>query len=81
MIENRGAPIDGWTLAFSAPGVTVTQGWNGTWNDTGDVVRVVNASWNGKLGTGGTATIGYSASFSGANPPFSSPTLNGAACS
>ncbi|GAA0260378.1 glycoside hydrolase family 6 protein [Saccharothrix mutabilis subsp. mutabilis] len=81
VIENRGAPIDGWTLTFSAPGVTVTQGWNGTWTDTGDVVRVGNASWNGKLGTGGTATIGYSASFSGATPPFSSPTLNGAACS
>ncbi|MEJ2859092.1 MULTISPECIES: glycoside hydrolase family 6 protein [unclassified Saccharothrix] len=81
VIENRGAPINGWTLTFSAPGVTVTQGWNGTWTDSGDVVRVGNASWNGNLATGGTATIGYQASYSGSTPPFTSPTLNGTACS
>ncbi|TDD60294.1 endoglucanase [Kribbella antibiotica] len=80
VIENRGAPINGWTLTFSAPGVTVTQGWNGTWTDAGDVVRVVNASWNGGLGTGGTATVGYNADFSGGTPPFSAATLNGVAC-
>jgi cellulose binding protein with CBM2 domain len=41
VIENRGASVDGWTLTFSAPGVTVAQGWNGTWTDTGDTVRVL----------------------------------------
>ncbi|MFK4087563.1 glycoside hydrolase family 6 protein [Kribbella sp. NPDC020789] len=81
VIENRGAPVDGWTLSFSAPGVTVTQGWNGTWTDTGDIVRVTNTSWNGQLGTGGTATLGYNADYTGGNPPFSSATLNGVACS
>jgi len=81
VIENRGAPINGWTLTFSAPGVTVTQGWNGTWTDTGDTVRVVNLSWNGSLGTGATATIGYNADYTGGTPPFSAATLNGAACS
>jgi endoglucanase len=80
VIENRGTPINGWTLAFSAPGVTVYQGWNGTWTDTGDLIRVGNASWNGGLATGGTATIGYNASYSGSTPPFASPTLNGVAC-
>ncbi|NUT51530.1 MAG: endoglucanase, partial [Saccharothrix sp.] len=80
VIENRGAPINGWTLTFSAPGVTVSQGWNGTWTDSGDVVRVGNVSWNGALATGGTATIGYNASYSGGTPPFTSPTLNGVAC-
>ncbi|MEU4448204.1 glycoside hydrolase family 6 protein [Actinosynnema sp. NPDC050801] len=80
VIENRGAAINGWTLTFSAPGVTVSQGWNGTWTDGGDIVRVGNAAWNGGLATGGTATIGYNASFSGGTPPFTSPTLNGAAC-
>ncbi|WP_328993497.1 glycoside hydrolase family 6 protein [Kribbella sp. NBC_01245] len=80
VIENHGAPVDGWTLTFSAPGVTVTQGWNATWTDTGDTVRVVNASWNGKLATGGSATIGYNADYNGGNPPFSSSTLNGVSC-
>jgi endoglucanase len=30
VIENRAAPISGWKFTFSAPGVTVSQGWNGT---------------------------------------------------
>ncbi|MFC9693795.1 glycoside hydrolase family 6 protein [Kribbella sp. NPDC056951] len=81
VIENRGAPVNGWTLTFAAPGVTVTQGWNGTWTDTGDVVRVVNASWNGSLGTGASTTVGYNADYSGGNPPFSAATLNGVTCS
>ena len=80
VIENRGASIDHWTLTFAAPGVTVSQGWNGTWTDTGDTVKVENVSWNGNLATGGTATIGYNASFTGGTPPFRSPTLNGASC-
>jgi endoglucanase len=80
VIENRGPSIEAWTLTFSAPGVTVTQGWGGTFTDTGDTVLVRNASWNGRLGTGGTTTIGYSASTSGSSRPFLSPTLNGQAC-
>jgi endoglucanase len=81
VIKNLGAPIDGWTLTFSAPGVTVSQGWNGTWTDTGDTVRVVDTSWNGKLGTGATVTAGYNATFGGGTPPFLSPVLNGVPCS
>ncbi|HEX6341158.1 glycoside hydrolase family 6 protein [Umezawaea sp.] len=81
VITNRGPSITGWTLSFSAPGVTVTQGWNGTWTDTGDVVRVENASWNGALASGGQATVGYNANHGGGTPPFSAATLNGTACS
>jgi endoglucanase len=81
VITNRGQLINGWTLTFSAPGVTISHGWNGTWTDTGDTVRVGNASWNGSLPTGGTTTIGYNASYSGTTPPFISPTLNGTVCS
>ncbi|GGU54594.1 glucanase [Lentzea flava] len=81
VIENRGAAVNGWTFKFSAPGVTVTQGWNGTWTDTGDVVSVVNASYNGSIPTGGQVSIGYNANYSGSAPPFSSASLNGTACS
>lgn len=80
VIENRAAPINGWKFTFSAPGVTVTQGWSGTWADKGDLVEVANAAWNGALGTGGTATIGYNANYSGGTPPFLTPTLNGVVC-
>jgi endoglucanase len=58
----------------------VTEGWGGTWTDTGDTVRVTNASWNGRLVTGGTTTIGYNASHNGGSQPFLSPTLNGVSC-
>ncbi|WIV54076.1 glycoside hydrolase family 6 protein [Amycolatopsis nalaikhensis] len=81
VIQNLGAPADHWTLTYSAPGVTVTQGWNGTWTDTGDVVKVANASWNGTLGTGATATIGYNADYTGGTPPFQAAALNGVSCS
>jgi len=80
VIENRGAPLDHWTLTFSAPGVTVSQGWNGTWTDTGDVVKAENTPWNGALATGATVTIGYNADYSGGTPPFRSPALNGTSC-
>ncbi|HEX8867247.1 MAG TPA: glycoside hydrolase family 6 protein, partial [Lentzea sp.] len=81
VIENRGSAINGWTFTFSAPGVTVTNGWNGTWSDTGDVVRVTNASYNGSIPAGGTTTIGFNANYNGSTPPFSAASLNGTACS
>jgi endoglucanase len=81
VIENRGAAVNGWTFVFSAPGVTVTQGWNGTWTDNGDAVSVANASWNGSVPAGGQVTIGYNANYGGSTPPFSGPVLNGTACS
>ncbi|USX53212.1 glycoside hydrolase family 6 protein [Lentzea sp. HUAS12] len=80
VIVNRGSAINGWTFSFSAPGVSVTQGWNGTWTDQGDQVRVANAAWNGSLSSGGQVSIGYNANYNG-TPPFSSPVLNGIACS
>ncbi len=81
VVENRGSAINGWTFTFSAPGVTVTNGWNGTWTDTGDVVRVVNTDWNGSLPAGGQLTLGFNANYNGSAPPFASPLLNGTACS
>ncbi|WP_439386680.1 glycoside hydrolase family 6 protein [Amycolatopsis lexingtonensis] len=81
VLENRGTAVDHWTLTFTAPGVTVSQGWNGTWTDTGDVVKVDNATWNGSLATGAAVTIGYNAGYGGGTPPFQSPALNDVACS
>ncbi len=40
-IVDNAAPINGWTLGFSfAAGQTVTQGWNGTWSQSGANVTV-----------------------------------------
>jgi len=81
VIENRGSAINSWTFTFSAPGVTVTQGWNGTWSSSGDVVRVTNTSWNGSIPAGGTTSVGFNANYNGSTPPFASPALNGTVCS
>jgi endoglucanase len=81
VVVNRGQAINGWTFTFSAPGVSVIQGWNGKWIDTGDVVRIDNESWNATIASGGQLTIGYNANYSGTTMPFASPTLNGVACS
>ncbi len=77
-ITNLGAPLSGWRAEFTAPGVSVSNGWNGQWSASGGRVQVGNAAWNGSLATGATTTVGYNGT--GAAPATSNPTLNGARC-
>jgi hypothetical protein len=84
-ITNTGTTaINGWTLQFSFPGSqTVTQGWNGNFSQSGNVVTVTNASYNGSIPAGATlsGTPGFNGSSSGSNPLPTSFTLNGVTCS
>jgi len=51
-----GKAINGWSVALSiTSGTTVTNVWNGV----RDGNSVVNASWNGKLGTGQSTEFGF----------------------
>ncbi len=80
-LTNGGGALSGWTLRFTLPtGVGVTQGWGGTWAQSGQEVTVTNAAWNGALAAGGTAEIGFNASHTGAAGAATGFTLNGAAC-
>ena len=82
-VTNTGpAAIDGWTLTFRwpTPWQRVDGGWNGDWTESGGTVRVTNASWNGKLAPGGTATVGFVGSYSGPNVQPTVFTLNGTVC-
>jgi polygalacturonase len=80
-ITNGGSAVSAWTLGFTFPGnQQVTQGWNGTWSQSGETVTVTSASWNGSLGAGGTTTVGFNGTFSGTNANPAAFTLNGAAC-
>jgi cellulose 1,4-beta-cellobiosidase len=80
-ITNLGAPLTSWTLGYSYAGnQQVTQGWNGTWTQTGKNVTVANASYNGSLATGGTVSPGANFSYSGTNTSPTAFTLNGVAC-
>lgn len=75
--------INGWTLKFAfANGQTVTQGWNGTFTQSGSQVTIQNASYNGSLAAGGGSTsLGFNGSWTGSNTVPTSFTLNGATCS
>jgi cellulose 1,4-beta-cellobiosidase len=81
-ITNLGDPLTSWTLRFNfTAGQTVTQLWNGTLqSQSGGAVTVVNAAWNGSLGTGATVTPGFNGSWTGSNPIPTSFTLNGVTC-
>jgi len=80
-IANLGDPVNGWTLTFAFPGnQQITNSWSATWTQSGHNVSAASMSWNGNLGTGGTADIGFNASYSGTNTPPTSFALNGVAC-
>ncbi|MFI5571513.1 cellulase family glycosylhydrolase [Streptomyces sp. NPDC051740] len=81
-ITNLGAPVSGWTLGFTMPdaGQKVVQGWNATWSQSGPTVTAAAADWNRTLATGATVDVGFTGSFTGANPRPTAFTLNGVAC-
>jgi xyloglucan-specific exo-beta-1,4-glucanase len=74
--------INGWTLKFTFPGSQqVTQGWNGTFTQSGANVTVTNASYNATIAAGASVNPGFNGSWSGSNPSPTAFTLNGASCS
>jgi endoglucanase len=81
-ITNNAAPLTSWRLAYSYAGnQALSQGWNGNWTQAGKNITVTNASWNGSLATGGTASIGANFTNSGGtNTAPTAFTLNGVAC-
>ncbi|OSP41055.1 MULTISPECIES: cellulase family glycosylhydrolase [unclassified Streptomyces] len=81
-ITNLGDPVSGWTLGFTMPdaGQKVVQGWNATWSQSGSTVTAAAVDWNRTLATGATADVGFTGSFTGANPRPTAFTLNGVAC-
>lgn len=80
-ITNQGSPITSWTLGYSYAGKQqLTEGWDGTWTQSGENVTVASASWNGSLGTGGSTSAGANFSYSGTNAAPTAFTLNGTTC-
>jgi cellulose 1,4-beta-cellobiosidase len=81
-ITNNDAPIDGWVLRWTFnSGEVISSGWNATVTQTGSAARADNASWNGKIPTGGKADFGFIAT-TVTSPPLR-PTgfsLNGKTC-
>lgn len=81
-VTNLGAPLSGWTLGFSLPdgGQKIAQGWNATWSQSGSAVTAAGVDWNRALATNASADLGFTGTFTGANPKPTAFTLNGVAC-
>ena len=64
-VTNTGTTaLTGWTVTYSyTQGQTLQNGWSGTWTQSGGNVTVTNASYNGSLAPGASAT-GIGANFS-----------------
>ncbi|WP_214105601.1 cellulase family glycosylhydrolase [Acrocarpospora catenulata] len=80
-ITNLGDPVNPWTLRFAFPGnQQVSNGWGGTWSQSGQNVTVVAPSYAPSLGTGGSTTIGFNGTYSGTNTNPGTFSINNVTC-
>jgi endo-1,4-beta-xylanase len=81
-ISNTGAtPITAWTLRWSFPdGQRITQLWYGSFTQLGPDVAVHHAPWGSMIPPGGSVGLGFLGSWTGANGPPPSFTLNDLPC-
>lgn len=81
-ITNRGTDaINGWTLGYSYTGnQKLSNGWNGTWSQSGTAVSVQSATYNANIAAGAAVTTGAQFTYSGTNAAPTNFTINGTAC-
>ncbi|RSN61862.1 cellulose 1,4-beta-cellobiosidase [Streptomyces sp. WAC 04229] len=81
-LTNRGTDaIDGWTLTYAYAGdQKLTNGWNGTWSQSGRNVTVRSASYNGRVAAGAAVTTGGQFTYSGTNAAPTNFAVNGTSC-
>ncbi|WP_430784108.1 cellulose binding domain-containing protein [Actinoplanes sp. G11-F43] len=77
--NNTASTVTGWTLTFRWPTTwqTLNSGWNATWTQTGQTVRVVG---EGPLPAGATVGTGFVGNYSGPNVLPTVFDLNGTTC-
>jgi hypothetical protein len=81
-LKNTGTTtFTNWTLTFTAPsGVSLNNGWNGTWSFAAPTFTVQAPAWAPDLAPGAT----WSPAYTGNGPASPAPTgfkLNGVTCS
>ncbi|AJE43291.1 glycoside hydrolase family 48 protein [Streptomyces nodosus] len=81
-ITNRGTDtLNGWTLTYAYSGnQTLSNGWNGSWSQSGKNITVKNVDWNGTIAAGAAVTAGAQFSYSGTNTAPTSFAVNGTTC-
>ena len=80
-VTNNGAATSDWLLGWTYAGSQkVTSSWNAKVSQSGAAVTAANESHNGTLSTGGSASFGFQAAYSGSNAAPAAFTLNGVTC-
>ncbi|WP_354637748.1 glycoside hydrolase family 9 protein [Kitasatospora camelliae] len=81
-VRNTGSSaVSGWTLTWSFPGdQRITNAWNATVAQSGAAVTARDGGWNGTLAPGGSASLGFQATYGGDNPAPTAFRLNGTPC-
>ncbi|MFA3872759.1 glycoside hydrolase family 6 protein [Streptomyces sp. MMCC 100] len=80
-VTNNGAATSSWSLGWTYAGSQkVTNSWNAKVSQSGAAVTAANESYNGTLSTGGSASFGFQATYSGSNAIPAAFTLNGVTC-
>jgi cellulase/cellobiase CelA1 len=78
VVTNTGSGTrSGWTVGWTFPGdQQISDLWNGSYAQSGEKVTVSNASYDGTLAPGATATVGFTGTYTGSNnaPPVLSCT-------
>lgn len=73
--------MNGWSLRWSyANGQAITQIWNASYTQSGNVFTATNLSYNSTIAPGGNTNFGFNGSWSGSNTNPTAFTLNGANC-
>ena len=81
-IANTGtSTISGWQLTFTFPGdQKVSNAWNATVTQSGENVTATNASFDGTLAPGASASMGFQGTWASNDNVPTSFALNGTAC-
>lgn len=81
-LTNRGTDaINGWTLTYAYTGnQKLSNGWNGSWSQSGTGITVKNASYNGTVAAGAAVSTGAQFTYSGTNTAPASFSVNGTPC-
>ena len=68
-ITNLGSPVTSWTVTWTFPGnQAINNLWAGGYTQSGASVTVTNASYDGTLAPGATATVGFTATGTSGSP-------------
>ncbi|GAB3012380.1 glycoside hydrolase family 48 protein [Streptomyces pseudoechinosporeus] len=81
-LTNRGSEtVDDWTLTYDHAGnQKLSNGWSGSWSQSGKTVTVKSASVNGRIAAGAAVSTGAQFTYSGTNAAPTDFAVNGTPC-